>query len=65
MAKLFNTELAIRVTNAMAQSCGANGMSNKLPIERLMRDARMFTIAGGSSEVLRATVERNITALIQ
>lgn len=65
MAKLFNTELAIRVTNAMAQSCGANGMSSKLPIERLMRDARMFTIAGGSSEVLRATVERNIASLIQ
>jgi alkylation response protein AidB-like acyl-CoA dehydrogenase len=64
MAKLFNTELAVRVTNAMMQACGANGLSSKLPIERLMRDARMLTVAGGASEVLRATVERHLPQLL-
>jgi alkylation response protein AidB-like acyl-CoA dehydrogenase len=64
MAKLFNTELAVRVTNAMMQACGANGLSSKLPIERLMRDARMLTVAGGASEVLRATVEKHLPQLL-
>lgn len=64
MAKLYSTELAVRVTNAMMQACGANGLSSKLPIERLMRDARMLTVAGGASEVLRATVERHLPHLL-
>ncbi|WP_269854675.1 acyl-CoA dehydrogenase family protein [Streptomyces sp. RPT161] len=64
MAKYVAGELAIRVTNAAAQMCGANGLSDKLPLARLMRDARMLTMAGGASEVLRGTVAHNLERLL-
>jgi hypothetical protein len=65
MAKSVATELALRITNAAMQVCGANGLSKKLPIERLMRDARMLTVAGGSTEVLRGTVARHLGRLLE
>ncbi|WP_035795220.1 acyl-CoA dehydrogenase family protein [Kitasatospora mediocidica] len=64
MAKYVVGELALRITNASAQVCGANGLSDKLPIIRLMRDARMLTMAGGASEVLRGTVAAQLDRLL-
>ncbi|MFD8704887.1 acyl-CoA dehydrogenase family protein [Kitasatospora sp. NPDC059648] len=64
MAKYVTGELAQRVTNAAAQVCGANGLSDKMPLVRLMRDARMLTMAGGASEVLRGTVAQHLDRLL-
>lgn len=52
-AKVVAAETAVRVTNDALQLHGANGYSRDLPLERMVRDARMFTIGGGTVEVLR------------
>jgi alkylation response protein AidB-like acyl-CoA dehydrogenase len=52
-AKVFASEMAIRVTNDALQMFGARGYSRNFPMERMARDARMFTIGGGTAQVLR------------
>ena len=55
-AKIFTSEMAIEVTNQALQIFGARGYSREFPLERMVRDARMFTIGGGTAEVLRNVV---------
>ena len=55
-AKIFTSEMAIRVTNDALQLFGAAGYSRKRPVERMVRDARMFTIGGGTAQILRTVV---------
>src|ERR1700733_7665643 len=52
-AKVFTSEIAIKVTNDALQMFGARGYSRDYPMERMARDARMFTIGGGTAQVLR------------
>jgi len=52
-AKVSAAEAAIAVTNAALQIHGAVGYSCELPLERMVRDARMFAIGGGTVEVQR------------
>ncbi|MCK4713013.1 MAG: acyl-CoA dehydrogenase family protein, partial [Marinosulfonomonas sp.] len=47
-AKLIASETAVKVTNDALQMHGAAGYSRNLPLERMVRDARMFTIGGGT-----------------
>lgn len=56
MAKTLASETAIRVTNDALQVFGASGYSRDLPLERMVRDARMFTIAGGTVQMMRNLV---------
>ncbi|MCB9957857.1 MAG: acyl-CoA dehydrogenase family protein [Rhodospirillaceae bacterium] len=55
-AKIFTSEMAIRVTNDALQLFGAAGYGRDMPLERMVRDARMFTIGGGTAQVLRTLV---------
>ncbi|MEJ2433745.1 MAG: acyl-CoA dehydrogenase family protein [Pseudolabrys sp.] len=55
-AKIFASESAIRIVNDALQVFGARGYSRELPLERMARDVRMFTIAGGTAQVLRTLV---------
>ncbi len=55
-AKILAAETAIKVTNDALQLHGAAGYSRNLPLERMVRDARMFTIGGGTAQVLRTQV---------
>jgi alkylation response protein AidB-like acyl-CoA dehydrogenase len=55
-AKLFASEAAIRIVNDALQLFGARGYSRELPLERMARDVRMFTIGGGTAQVLRTLV---------
>jgi hypothetical protein len=43
-AKIFTSEMAIKVTNDALQLFGGAGYSRNRPLERMVRDARMFTI---------------------
>ena len=52
-AKLFASEMAIKVVNDALQMFGARGYSDREPLERMYRDVRMFTIGGGTAQVLR------------
>ena len=55
-AKIFASEAAIKIVNDALQVFGARGYSRDLPLERMLRDVRMFTIAGGTAQVLRTLV---------
>lgn len=52
-AKVFASEMAVKVTNDALQLHGASGYSRNNPVERMVRDARMFTIGGGTAQMLR------------
>ncbi|MEM7289160.1 MAG: 3-sulfinopropanoyl-CoA desulfinase [Pseudomonadota bacterium] len=52
-AKLFASETAIKVVNDALQMFGARGYGDQEPLERMYRDVRMFTIGGGTAQVLR------------
>lgn len=55
-AKILASESAIKVTNDALQVFGAAGYSRAQPLERMLRDARMFTIGGGTAQILRTVV---------
>jgi alkylation response protein AidB-like acyl-CoA dehydrogenase len=59
-AKVMAADAAIRVTNQALQVWGAAGYSRDNPMERFVRDARMFAIAGGTAQVLRTQVAEQI-----
>ena len=59
-AKIAASEMAIEVTNAALQVHGAAGYSRAHPLERMVRDARMFTIGGGTAQVLRNLIASKI-----
>ena len=62
-AKILASETAIMVTNEALQLHGAAGYSRNLPVERMLRDARMFTIGGGTAEILRTQVAGSILGM--
>ncbi|MCH6588010.1 MAG: acyl-CoA dehydrogenase family protein [Proteobacteria bacterium] len=59
-AKILASETAIRVTNDALQVFGAAGYSRNFPLERMVRDARMFTIGGGTAQILRTVVASQV-----
>jgi alkylation response protein AidB-like acyl-CoA dehydrogenase len=59
-AKIFVSDMAIKVTNDALQIFGSAGYSRRRPLERMARDARMFTISGGTAQVLRNQVAAKI-----
>ena len=60
MAKTLAAEMAIHVTNEAIQIMGADGYSRLHPVERMARDARAFTLAGGTIEMQRLAVSADI-----
>ena len=59
-AKVLASEMAIRTTNDALQLHGARGYSRNEPLERMVRDARMFTIGGGTAQILRTVIASRI-----
>jgi 3-sulfinopropanoyl-CoA desulfinase len=55
-AKAFASESAIRVVSDALQIFGARGYGEQEPIERMYRDVRMFTIGGGTAQILKTQV---------
>ena len=59
-AKIFTAESAIEVVSDALQCFGAAGYSRRNPLERMYRDVRMFTIGGGTAQILRTVVASRI-----
>jgi alkylation response protein AidB-like acyl-CoA dehydrogenase len=51
MAKAYANEMAVNVTNEALQIFGASGYLRSCPLERMVRDARAWGIAGGTVEI--------------
>ena len=62
-AKVLASETAIKVTNDALQIHGSMGYSRSLDLERHVRDARMFTIAGGTAQILRTQIASKILGI--
>ena len=60
MAKAYAAEMVMRVTNEAIQIMGGDGYSRLHPAERMARDARAFTLAGGSIEMQRLAVASKV-----
>ncbi|MFN8652893.1 MAG: acyl-CoA dehydrogenase family protein [Gemmatimonadales bacterium] len=60
MAKLFCSELAMRVTTKAVQIFGGYGYTTEYPVERMMRDAKVCEIGEGTSEIQRIVIARHI-----
>jgi len=60
MAKLFATEVANRVAYQAVQLHGGYGYMREFPVERFFRDVRLWTIASGTSEIMREIIARRL-----
>ncbi len=63
MSKLVAGETAVRVTEQAIQILGGNGYTREYPVERWHRDAKIFTIFEGTSEIQRMLIGRAVTGL--
>jgi alkylation response protein AidB-like acyl-CoA dehydrogenase len=60
MAKLYASEMVNRVTAQAVQLHGGYGYTKEYPVERYYRDARVFTIYEGTSEIQRVVISNHI-----
>jgi alkylation response protein AidB-like acyl-CoA dehydrogenase len=60
MAKLFASEVAVRVTDEAARILASYGLAMEYPVQRYLRDARFLLPGGGTSEILRLVIDREL-----
>jgi alkylation response protein AidB-like acyl-CoA dehydrogenase len=58
MAKLFATDVAMKVTTDAVQVMGGSGYMKEYPVEKMMRDAKILQIYEGTNQI-----QRNVIAL--
>ncbi|MFF3486560.1 acyl-CoA dehydrogenase family protein [Streptomyces sp. NPDC002701] len=63
MSKLFASETAKKVTGQAIQILGGNGYTREYPVERMHRDAAIYTIFEGTSEIQRLVIARTLSGL--
>ncbi|WP_017545309.1 acyl-CoA dehydrogenase family protein [Nocardiopsis prasina] len=63
MSKLYASETATLVTQNALRILGGNGYTRDYPVERWHRDASIFTIFEGASEIQRLIIGRTVTGL--
>jgi hypothetical protein len=60
MAKLFASEMAVRVVGEALQIHGGYGFLKDYPVEKFYRDVRLCTIGEGTSEIQRLVIARHL-----
>jgi hypothetical protein len=60
MAKLYSSEVAVRVANEAVQVHGGYGFIKDYPVEKFYRDAKLCTIGEGTSEIQRLVIARQL-----
>jgi alkylation response protein AidB-like acyl-CoA dehydrogenase len=60
MTKLFASEMAVRVTDEAARIFASYGLASEYPVQRYFRDARFLLPGGGTSEILRVVIGRDL-----
>ena len=61
MSKLKASEVAVRAAEQAVQTCGGWGYVDDLPVEKWYRDAKLYTIFEGTSEIQRMVIGRTLT----
>ena len=60
MAKLYSSEVAVRICNDAVQLFGGYGFIKDYPVEKFYRDVKLCTIGEGTSEIQRMVIGREI-----
>ena len=60
MAKLYSSEMAMRTTTKAVQILGGYGYTKDYPVERYMREAKLFEIVEGTSEIQRLVIASHV-----
>jgi len=60
MAKLYASEAAMRITTKAVQIFGGYGYTKDFPVERYMREAKLFEIVEGTSEIQRLVIANHV-----
>ena len=60
ITKLFASEMAVRVTDDAARVLASYGLAMEYPVQRYFRDARFLLPGGGTSEILRLVIGRDL-----
>ena len=60
MAKLFSSEVAVRIANEAVQIHGGYGFIKDYPVEKFYRDVKLCTIGEGTSEIQRLVIARQL-----
>ena len=60
MAKLYSSEIAVRVAEDGVQIFGGYGFVKDYPVEKFYRDVKLCTIGEGTSEIQRLVIARQI-----
>jgi acyl-CoA dehydrogenase len=63
MSKLKAGEVAVSATEKAIQILGGNGYTREFPVERMHRDAKIYTIFEGTSEIQRLVIARAISGM--
>lgn len=63
MSKLYASEVAKKVTAQAVQILGGNGYTREYPVERMHRDAAIYTIFEGTSEIQRLVIARTLSGM--
>ena len=62
VAKAFCADMCQKVVSDAVQIFGGYGYSNEYPVEKLMRDAKIFQIYEGTSQIQRMVIAKNLFA---
>jgi len=65
IAKLYASEIAMKVTYDAIQIYGGYGFSREYPVERMWRDAKLCTIGEGTSEIQRIIIGRDVLRAVK
>ena len=60
IAKCYASDIAMEVASEAIQVFGGYGYSREYPVEKLLRDAKIFQIFEGTNEILRIVVANNL-----
>jgi alkylation response protein AidB-like acyl-CoA dehydrogenase len=61
-AKLFSSEIAVRVTERAVQIHGGYGFTKDFPVEKYYRDVKLCTIGEGTSEIQKIVIAKSLLA---
>jgi alkylation response protein AidB-like acyl-CoA dehydrogenase len=61
-AKLFASEIAVRVTDRAVQIHGGYGFTKDFPVEKYYRDVKLCTIGEGTSEIQKVVIAKSLLA---
>lgn len=65
MAKAYAAEMVRRVTDAALQIHGGNGYMMEFPVQRYWRDARIQSIGGGTTEIMKEVLTKQLGIVVE